>query len=92
MRSFPVLFFFAAPLLSAQLDMARDVLVRWPGPETKAIALLTQLGAKAVVTPFSSESVAPLKAAGIVPVAEIEKFSSIAELERQVTAAREGRL
>ena len=69
--------------------MARDVLVRWPGPETKAIALLTQLGAKAVITPFSGEQVASLKAAWIVPVAEIEKFSSIAELEKQVTAARE---
>ena len=68
-------------------DPAQDLIIRWPGPETPAAALLRQAGVKAVVLPArGSESAArACRDAGILAIAEMdspgpppEGFSGIA--------------
>lgn len=54
----PLLFLFALAPLFGAFDPSRDLIVRWPAPDTQAVALLKQLGAAAVVLPENSEAVA----------------------------------
>ncbi len=72
MRSI-VLWLAAVPALAAGIDPAGDLILRWPAPDQQMVALVKQVGARAVVLPAGASGVAKsLQQAGIAAIAELE--------------------
>jgi hypothetical protein len=75
MKSWPILAVLAALPAFGALDPSHDVLIYWPGADSRVVPALREIGVRAVITPPADDDAGFLHAcreAGIVAFAEIE--------------------